>query len=73
MNSDIRYFMFSREQKKMQQEMSRRIGKNFVPKKVFVNGQEKEYTEILKDSNKSRYTDAILVASGDLKQIKYTV
>ena len=70
---DIRYFVFSRTQYNTQKEISRKLGKNFVPNKVFLKGQAFEFTEILKDPNKSRYSDVKVIGFGDIKKMKYTL
>lgn len=72
-NDSIKYFMYSKTQQDIKKEVTRRIGKNFVPSKVFINGQVFEFTEIVKDPNKTRFSDSKVVASGDINKIKYTI
>ena len=68
----IRYFMFSKTQMVKKKEIEANIGRTYVPKTVIVNGTSKEYTEILDDPNKSRFSDAIVIISGDIDTIRYT-
>ena len=70
-NPNLRYFVFSRTQLNLQKEIARKLGKNFVANKVYSNGQALEFTEIVRDPNKSRYPDTKVVASGDIKTMKY--
>lgn len=39
---------------------------------VIVNGVPKDYTDMITDMSKSRYSDAILVAKGDIRRMKFT-
>lgn len=71
--NNIRYFIFSRTQLNLQKEVARKLGKNFASNKVYSNGQALEFTEIIKDPNNSRYADAKVVASGDIKKMKYVL
>lgn len=71
-STDMKYFVFSQVQMKEQKEVSRVMGKNYNPKTVIINGAQKVYTDILDDPSKSLYTDAMVVASGDLNDMKYT-
>ena len=67
----MKYFIFSVEQLRLMKETDLKIGKIFTPGKVLVNGSYSNYTEILDDPKKSRFSDAKVVASGDLSKMKY--
>lgn len=67
----VKYFLFSREQMEFRKDIEARQGKKFKVGTVIINGVRKHYTE-LSDSGKSRYSDAIIVAHGDISRIKYT-
>lgn len=67
----IKYFMFSVSQMNLRKEVESKLGKTYTPGSVLVNGVYKQYTEIVDDPKKSRYPDAIVVTSGDIRFIKY--
>ena len=67
----IKYFLFSREQMEFRKIMEAKQGKKFKVGTVIINGVRKPYTE-MSDSGKSRYSDANIVAHGDISKIKYT-
>ena len=70
-----RYFMFSREHQEQIKRTAKKNG-NLNPKfgSVLVNGSFKKYTTITTkpDNYSSRYGDARVVISGDIRKIRYT-
>ena len=68
--SQIKYFLFSREQMEFRKTIEARQGKKFKAGTVIVNGVRKLYTE-MSDTSKSKYSDTIIVAHGDISKIKY--
>lgn len=68
----IKYFMYSSEQLKLRKQVESRMGKKFKVGHVIVNGVKKPFTE-LTPAPKSRFSDAIIVASGDPQTMKYTL
>lgn len=46
--------------------------KKFKLGRVVVNGVQKDYTEIVTSMDRARYPDAILVAKGDIRNMKFT-
>jgi len=70
-----RYFMFSREHYENLKRLAKQNG-NLNPKfgTVMVNGSYKPYTMLTNhpDVYSSRYGDARVVASGDIRKIRYT-
>ena len=67
-----RYFIFSQEQKNMRLKVEANLGKQIKFGTVVVNGVKKEYTDIVIDPNKSKFSDAVIVTHGDIRKIKYT-
>lgn len=39
---------------------------------VIINGVPKDYTDMITDMSKARYSDSILVAKGDIRRMKFT-
>ena len=39
---------------------------------VIVNGVPKDYTDMITDMSRSRYSDSILIAKGDIRRMKFT-
>ena len=68
----LKYFMFSTEQFNHIKNTEQAFGHNYTPGKVLSKGNFKRYTEILDDPKNSRYSDAKVVASGDIEQMTYT-
>lgn len=66
-----KYFFYSYEQLQMRKQVEYNMGKSFKVGHVVVGGIRKPYTE-LTSSNKSRFPDAKLVASGDPTTMIYT-
>lgn len=67
-----RYFLFSQEQKNMRLKVESNLGKKVTFGTVVVNGVKKEYTDIVIDPNKSKFSDAVIVIQGDIRKIRYT-
>lgn len=68
-----RYFVFSQTQ--MQDKIN--IASSMSSKKpklgkVVVNGVARDYTEMVTDMARCRYSDAVLVTKGDIRTIKFT-
>ena len=71
MINNIVYFLYSSEQMKIRKEADKKIGKDYKPGLVLVNGKYKQYTEIVNNPNNATYSDAIVVASGVKSKMKY--
>ena len=69
---DYRYFIYSSEQMAFQKTMEERRSKTYYVGTVIVNGKRRSFTE-LNITGTSHYSDAIIVAEGDLKSFKYTL
>ena len=67
-----KYFLYSNEQLKLRKEVEARMGKKFIVGTVIVNGTRKPFTE-LSSTEKSRYSDAKIVAEGDPTIMRYTL
>lgn len=65
------YFLYSSAQHKMRNQIEERLGKKFIPGKVLVNGNWKQFTQISKTPDNKMYGDAKLVAQGYLDSMKY--
>ncbi len=70
-NGNIKFFMFSSSQMKMRKEVEAKLGKVYNPSLVLVNGEYKQYTEMVNDPKNARFSDSIIVTSGDIRHIKY--
>ena len=68
-----KYFIFSSQQMKMKIEVEAKIGKKYKPGTVLAKGGYKQFTDILDTPTSIRYPDAILVASGKLSEMRYTI
>lgn len=56
----------------MRLKVEANLGKQIKFGTVVVNGVKKEYTDIVIDPNKSKFSDAVIVTHGDIRKIKYT-
>lgn len=68
---NIKYFMFSVSQLDFQKSIKTKLGKQYINKYVFFNGKKYQYTEILDDPSKSKYSDVKTVAYGNINNMKY--
>ena len=68
----MRYFIYSVQQMKIKREVESRLGKDLVLGTVIVNGMQKQFTEIVTDLANVRYSDATIVAYGDIRKMNYT-
>lgn len=68
-----RYFMFSQEHLNQIKEVEKKSGnRNYSCGKVLVNGYFKPFTSIVRSPEEySRYSDAKIVFSGDIRKAKY--
>lgn len=68
-----RCFVYSQAQRQQMIDIASAMGTT-QPKvgKVVVNGIYREYTEIVRDMTQCRYSDAILVTKGDIREIQFT-
>jgi hypothetical protein len=67
---NYRYFLYSKSQLNLRQEVDRKINKTFSPGKVFNKGRWVDYTEI-STTPKNSYADTKIVAEGYLEDMKY--
>ena len=70
-SDDYRYFIYSTSQMRDRIDIEKNIGKVFVPGTVVVGSRKLKYTELSKTGT-SRYSDAIIVAQGNLSKMSYT-
>lgn len=65
-----RYFLYSKQQHKLREQVDYKINKVFTPGKVLVNGRWQIFTEIsLKPTN--AFADTRVIAEGNLEDMKY--
>lgn len=69
----VKYFMYSREQHNIRQQIEKDIGRSFYPGTVIVRGRQKLFTEMISNPKLSRFTDAELVAEGEITEMTYTM
>ena len=69
--NDTRYFIYSANQMEFQKKMANKRGKNYHVGTVIANGKRLPYTELSR-TGQSTYSDARIVASGDINTFKYT-
>lgn len=67
-----KYFLYSLTQLKFRRDTELKLGHKFKPGQVIVNGKKLPFTE-LSSTEKSRYSDATVVAYGDTDKMKYTM
>lgn len=65
-----RYFLYSKEQHKMREEIDRNINKVFIPGKVLSKGRWVTFTDISSTPSNS-FADSKIVAEGYIEDIKY--
>ena len=65
-----KYFLYSVKQMQFMREMQKKMGKIYKPGIVFNKGKKLSFTE-LSSSGKSIYSDAKIVAAGEVTKFKY--
>jgi len=65
-----RYFLYSKDQHSMREEVERKINRVFTPGKVLNKGKWVTFTEI-SDSPFNSFADTKIVAEGYIEDIKY--
>lgn len=67
----MKYFLFSSKQLEFRREIEKKMGKNFNPGWVIVNGVRADFTEISDTSTSRRFSDAKVVAYADISKVRY--
>ena len=67
-----KYFMYSRSQLDLRKKLEVKNGRTFVPGNVIINGVKKQYTELSNTPKNNKFSDSIIVWSGDISTVKYT-
>lgn len=67
-----KYFLYSATQYKARVEIEKKMKKKYIPGKVLVRGQWKNYTEISNNPSNNRFSDSVIIAEGYLENINYT-
>lgn len=65
-----RYFLYSKSQHNMREDVDKNINKVFIPGKVFNKGKWHIYTEI-SSTPSNKYADSKIVAEGYIEDMKY--
>ena len=68
---NYKYFIYSSSQLKERTDIEKKIGRKFIPGTVVVGSTKQQFTE-LSDTGNSRYSDAKIVAEGDIDKMNYT-
>lgn len=71
-NSYFRYWLYSSSQMEFQKRMEENMGKRYKVGTVIYQGKRRNYTELSTSPTSSQYSDAKIVAQGDMRTIKYT-
>ena len=66
-----KYFVFSREQMNMKRNMAKKLSQEYKPGLVFIGNSYKEFTDIVDNPSLAKFSDSIIVTSGDINTIKY--
>lgn len=69
--ANYKYFIYSASQMKDRTNIEKNIGRKFIPGTVVVGPKKLQYTE-LSSTGTSRYSDATIVAEGDITKMSYT-
>lgn len=65
------YFLYSEDQFKMRTEIESSINMEFIPGRVLVMGDWKEFTQISDNPFSTMFADSKVVAEGYISKIKY--
>jgi len=68
----LRYFVFSQQQMELKKSVELKLGRKATFGTVIVNGSPKVYTDVLASMSTSRFGDAVVLTSGDIRSISYT-
>ena len=71
-DTKYRYFHFSLDQLKERRETFDKLNKEYIPGTVVYNGKVHEFTNVGPNRVLQRFSDARLVAEGNLKEMTYT-
>jgi hypothetical protein len=66
-----RIFVYSRQQQEDKMNIDRKMGRNSKFGTVIVNGVPKTYTDIVTNMSKCKFSDSIIVCTGDIRKIKF--
>lgn len=69
MDAYNRVFIFSQQQMEQKKKIE---GKNASFGKVFVNGVEKTWTDIILSMGNAKFSDSQKLIEGDIRKIRYT-
>ena len=67
-----RYFVYSQEQKKLNEDIFKKANKTYKPGSILVRGKQRQFTDILLDMKQSKYSDVQIIAQGDIRSFTFT-
>ena len=67
-----RYFVYSLEQKKLNEELYKKANKTYTPGTILIRGKHRQFTDILLDIKQSKFSDVQIVAQGDIRSFTFT-
>lgn len=70
-DQNYKYFIYSSSQAKDRTNIEKKVGRKFIPGTVVVGSKKLQYTE-LSSTGISNYSDAVIVAKGDITKMNYT-
>lgn len=69
--NEISYFIFSDSQYSSKEDRAKRINKKFSSGLVLVNGNWKQYTDIVTNLDNLKFSDSVVITSGIKSEMKY--
>lgn len=70
-DQNYKYFIYSSSQMKERTTIEKKVGRKFIPGTVVVGNKKLQYTE-LSSTGTSGYSDAVIVAKGNITKMNYT-
>lgn len=67
-----RYFIYSLEQRKINEEVYKKANKTYTPGTIIVRGKSRQFTDILLDPKQCKYSDMRIIAQGDIRSFTFT-
>lgn len=67
-----RYFVYSSEQKKLNEELYKKANKVYTPGIILIRGKQRQFTDILLDIKQSKFSDVQIIAQGDIRSFTFT-
>lgn len=68
-----KYFIYSKEQEQLRYNIELKLGKKFLPGIIIIDGSEYNFTEIVDNLSKLKYSDSEIVAYADIRSATYRI